>query len=308
MKPPFILRDVLEFFNISKIEILDIGAMLEGDPRYIALLDQEMVNVTGFEPNPQELEKLNRHQNDNQKWLPDFLGNGEVATVYLTRYPGCSSLYEPDPEIIDRFLTIGTSNSRGNFGVIDRKTVQTKKLNEILTCPRADYIKIDVQGSELDILRNGLEKCSDALVIETEAEFIPVYKDQPLFGDIQIFMREIGFSFHKFINITGRSIMPFRTENIFSTISQALWADAIFVRDFPNFNSYSNEQLIKGAIILHDIYLSYDLANLMLAKLDARQNTVFAQIYQKKMGSANSPQLFYMNLNEETPTPTTGNN
>jgi hypothetical protein len=34
---------------------------------------------------------------------------------------------------------------------------------------------------------------ADALVVETEAEFVPLYRGQPLFGDLQVFLRDQGF-------------------------------------------------------------------------------------------------------------------
>ena len=63
--------------------------------------------------------------------------------------------------------------------------------------------------------------------------------------------------------------------------------------------SCSSEYVSKLGKSRTNIYLSYDLANLILTKLDSRQHTVFAQTYQKKIGSADNPHRFYMNLNEE---------
>ena len=59
-------------------------------------------------------------------------------------------------------------------------------------------------------------------------------------------------------------LRPMRLPNILSGVSQLIWADAIFVRGFPEFDSYSSDKLIKGATLLNDIYLSYDMANVML--------------------------------------------
>jgi FkbM family methyltransferase len=299
MESPFNLKDVLDFEAIPKIEILDIGAMMEGEARYSTLMEQEIGSVTGFEPNQEEFRKLDAMQSGDYQWLPYCLGDGKTGELHVTFYPGCSSLYEPDSEIIDMFRTLNASSQNGNFRVVEKKIVQTIKLDDVDACPVSDYVKIDVQGSELNVSKNGIGKFSEAVVIEAEAEFLPLYKDQPLFGDLQVFLRDNGFSFHKFLNITGRCIEPFQFENNFSALSQAIWTDAIFVRDFPNFKTYSDFQLIKAAIILHDIYLSYDLSNLVLTKLDARQGTVFAKMYQKAIGAVDNLQRYYMNLNED---------
>ena len=75
---------------------------------------------------------------------------------------------------------------------------------------------------------------ASAVIIECEVEFVPLYKEQPLFGDIQILLRERGFVLHKFLDIAGRSFRPANGPggNPFTAMSQVLWADAIFVRDF----------------------------------------------------------------------------
>jgi hypothetical protein len=63
-------------------------------------------------------------------------------------------------------------------------------------CPTPDDMKIDVQGGELDILKNGLKSLHSTLVIESEAEFVSLYENQPFFGDMQVFLRDHGFSLH----------------------------------------------------------------------------------------------------------------
>ena len=57
-----------------------------------------------------------------------------------------------------------------------------------------DFIKLDTQGSELDILKGGINTLqSDILGLEIEVEFAKMYKDQHLFSDTDIFAKEIGF-------------------------------------------------------------------------------------------------------------------
>ncbi len=81
-------------------------------------------------------------------------------------------------------------------------------------------------------MRNGTKKLQDVLVVETEVEFLALYKDQPLFGDLQVFLRDHGFVLHKLIDVAGRPFRPISPPNPHTPMSQLLWADAIFVRDF----------------------------------------------------------------------------
>ena len=292
----FDLREIIET-DIEVLKILDVGAMLEGTTIYDNLLKKGLAQVIGFEPNPIEYERLCREKK-NCQWLPYFLGDGNPATFYITRYPGCSSLYAPNPEIIDLFHSINASEPNGNFTVIDTKKVKTKRLDDIEECKSNDFIKIDVQGSELDILRNAKETLGNTLIIQLEAEFIPIYKNQPLFGELQVFLRDQGFQLHKFIDIAGRCFNPFQLKNPFAAMSQALWTDAIFVRDFTLLDQLSETQLLKAATILHEIYHSYDFAMFFLNSLDDRNNSNFGRRYQTALREYPLSRHLFMNLKE----------
>ncbi len=296
-KPPFDLIATLET-EIETIQILDVGAMLEGEACYASLLDKGLAEVIGFEPNPMELARLNQEGAANCTWLPYFLGDGEEASFQLTHYPGCSSLYTPDPGVIDLFESIGAGPGY-NFNVVKTETVQTKRLDDVGECPRIDFMKIDVQGGELDIFRHGVNTMSNATVIQSEVEFVPVYKDQPLFGDIQLFLRDQGFHLHKFIDVAGRCFRPFQIKNNpYGAMSQVLWADAVFVRDFTQLDRFSDAQLLKTAVILHESYISYDFVLFILNELDSRNGSDFAGRYTSALQKAPFNQRMFMNLKE----------
>ena len=37
---------------------------------------------------------------------------------------------------------------------------------------------------------------------------MPIYEDQPLFGDVNKFLNENGFMFNKFLGLSGRALKP----------------------------------------------------------------------------------------------------
>ena len=296
--PPFSLKDALGV-SIDTIQVLDIGAMIEGEVRYGRLLDEGLAEITGIEPNSEERARLEKEGPKNCTWLPYFLGNGDDATFHITLYRGCSSLFEPDPAVIDQFQTIGATQPGGNFHVVGTEPVKTTRLDDVEELPAVDYMKIDVQGAELEILRHGVQKLADTLVIELEAEFVQIYKGQPLFGEIQEFLHRHGFQFHKFIDIAGRCFRPFEIgDNPFSAMSQALWADAVFVRDFTNLSNLTDMQLLKFATILHDVYLSYDFVLFILNELDRRNETPLSERYKDAKRRQPPRQRLFMNLKE----------
>lgn len=56
-----------------------------------------------------------------------------------------------------------------------------------------DLIKIDTQGSELDILSGGVNICKKAKGILVEVSLIPYNENAPLYDDVMNFMNTIGF-------------------------------------------------------------------------------------------------------------------
>ena len=256
--------------RIPGIEILDIGAMLEdGADRYVGLVSEGLGQVTGFEPNRQEFDRLSQRP-EPYRYLPLFLGDGKKATFHVTNYPGCSSLLEPNSDVIDLFQTMDAIPDNGNFYVTAREQVQTTRLDDVAPEVRGDLLKIDIQGAELMVLENGRRVLGQCLVLETEAEFVPLYRDQPLFGDLQSFLRTQGFMLHKLIDFGGRPFKGVSAQDPFAPVSQVMWADAIFVRDFSNLAAYGDDDLIKASAILHVVYQSCDLVALLLREHDRR--------------------------------------
>jgi FkbM family methyltransferase len=300
------VRDVIGAV-IPPIEIFDIGAGNEGEDRYSTLLEQELANVSAFEANPRELEKLRAAGKPRRRYFPHFVGKGGGATFHFARYSGCSSLYEPDPRVIDLFMSINATTPAGNFTLKGTEQVETVRLDDIPELGPCDFLKADVQGAELDVLQGATRTLGNVLIIECEVEFVPLYKDQPLFGDIQVFLRQHNFVLHKFIDINGRTFRPLVLGgNIFAPMSQVLWADAVFVRDFSRLELYSDEQLIKTAAVLYGVYHSYDLALRMLTEHDRRRHGALASRFNQILATARNLPYLYMNVKLK-PTRKSGN-
>lgn len=290
------LFSIADVFAVPEIELMDIGAaLLDNEPHYAGLLNRGLGRVTAFEPDDEQRRIIGENiKSDRYRCLPYFLGDGKPATFHLTRYPGCSSLLEPDPAVIDLFTSISAMGEGGNFSVQKTIPVETTRLDD-LDLPPIDYIKIDVQGSELAILQNGAKCLKSVLVIEAETEFVPIYKNQPLFGDIQCYLREQGFVLHKITEVAGRCFRPMQVNNNpMQPMSQLLWADSIFVRDFSAPESYSDAQLLKAAALLHECYRSFDLAIYLLQQHDTRTGSDHAKRYIEKLGSLPSVPVDFM--------------
>jgi hypothetical protein len=114
-------------------------------------------------------------------------------------------------------------------------------------------------------------------VVHTEAEFVPMYKNQPLFADIDARMRSLGFVFHELRFVGKRAFEPFPVQS--TAISQMLWCDAVYVRDFLAFDRLAGDQLLKIAAILHEDFGSYDFACRALASYDRKTGSELQASY-----------------------------
>ncbi|HEY1311572.1 MAG TPA: FkbM family methyltransferase [Pseudolabrys sp.] len=142
--------------------------------------------------------------------------------------------------------------------VLSESRIATRRLDDIA---EIDFLKIDVQGSELAVFRNGRNKLDHAVAIQTEVSFLPLYVGQPVFGDIDLELRGLGFVPHAFAAIKNRLIAPMTNPaDPYSSLNQLLEVDIVYVRDFMHPDLMQPEQLKHLALIAHHCYRSYDLA------------------------------------------------
>ncbi|TAN55678.1 MAG: FkbM family methyltransferase, partial [Magnetospirillum sp.] len=211
-----------------RIKVVDIGANpILGSPPYAPLMQCGDADVVGFEPNPEALDRLNRAKGPHETYLPHAVGDGRRHTLHICQEPGMTSLLAPNPDVLALF------HGFPDWGrVVSTEGVETMRLDDIAETAGVEFIKIDIQGAELMALSNGLARLSDTLVIQTEVEFMPMYVGQPLFSEVESFLRGRGFMLHRFFPLVSRVVRPLLVNNdIRAGLSQLLWADAVFVRD-----------------------------------------------------------------------------
>lgn len=264
------------------IDIVDVGAMsIEGAAcDYEPLLKSGVCRVVGFEPVQAECDKLNRRGFKNRTYLPYFIGDGTERTFYLTNFSATSSLYEPDAALLSRF-----NNLEELTRVVERIPVKTTRLDDIPEIGNIDLLKIDTQGAELDAFRGAPRLLAEMLVVFTEVEFVPMYKGQPLFADVDAAMRGADLLFHTFFDgLSGRAFKPIMGPGgINEPLNQKLWSDAIYARHFMKLDALSPEKLLKLAIIMHDQCKSYDYVNLVLRAYDTKTNKGLWKAYMRRI-------------------------
>jgi hypothetical protein len=199
--------------------------------------------------------------------LPYAVGDGGARTLNICSASGMTSLFEPDQAALGLFDVL-----RPLGEVIDRIPLQTRKLDDISEIQHLDFLKIDIQGGELAVFQGGKVKLSEAVAIQTEISFVPLYRNQPSLGDIDLEMRSQGFIPHCFAAVKLWPIAPCVVDNNpRQALNQLLEADIVYVRDFSRPEAMSDEQLKHLALIAHHCYKSFDLALRCVMLLEWRQ-------------------------------------
>ena len=156
------------------------------------------LKIIGFEPNQSEYERLVKKNIPNELIFNTALWNCETEIdFYITKAERLCSCLNPNRKIINQF----PENDR--FDVVNKIPLQANTLDNIFDkyaqeaehIINPDFIKLDTQGTELYILE-GMKKILERSIfgVEIEVNFIELYQNRPLFGDIDSFLRANGFN------------------------------------------------------------------------------------------------------------------
>jgi len=173
-----------------------------------------------------------RNINWQEFHIPLALGkNQEEKTLYVTNQPMCSSLYPPNHEFIRRFA--GMMELSGLSFSVEIETTTLDDFCQAEGVSEIDFLQIDVQGADLDVLQGAETLLSHSgLAIQIEVEFSPLYENQPLFADVDQYLRVRDFSlFGLELSQWNRSVV---TYDLGIGRRQLLWADAFYLRDLVN--------------------------------------------------------------------------
>jgi FkbM family methyltransferase len=185
----FEVNDVFPPETRPRITVLDVGAAGGVEQiwdRFIHDVDFVMV-----EPDPAAAELLKSQTNI----IPHITiiqtalaGENGKRQLNITKAPACSSLLEPDFNLLSRYAVSPA------FHVANSIEVECVRYDYLCECgaPKPDYIKIDTQGTELEILRGFGDLLHGCLAIQLEAHFYPIYKHQSLIGDVVAYLSDYG--------------------------------------------------------------------------------------------------------------------
>jgi FkbM family methyltransferase len=238
--------------NNDLIRLIDVGARGGIDKRWAPYYDK--MDVMAFEPDPEECASLNSRSFPYAvRYLPFALGamDGQQAKLRICKQPGCSSLLEPNIELCKQF-PYGWA-----MEVVDELPITLNRMDSVCKDFSPDVIKIDTQGTELDVLRGAGTLLNNVLAIELEVEFVPQYRNQSLFADVDAFMRQQGFMLRGIRRTNWRT----QAEHVHPFGGQIIHGDVLYIR--PERMNCDKGHLILAAYRQYDLLAHYGATSLI---------------------------------------------
>lgn len=187
----FIAEYFERYYKECPLTVIDAGARDGLEKKWRSA--SKHLKTIGFEPDRQEFDRLiNLVKNKNAMYFNTALYDKKTTLdFYIMRDRALSSVFKPNRKFLDNF----PDNSR--YDILQTIRIPVDTLDNIINGNNnidVDFIKLDTQGSELSILKGASCILNSFITgLEIEAEFVPLYEDQPLFCEVNEFVRKLGF-------------------------------------------------------------------------------------------------------------------
>lgn len=253
-----ISNNFCEFLDLENFNLLDIGASGGVEKKWKVF--QQKIKIVSYEPDILEFEKLIINDNlGNNIYINEALGsNIEKSKLFITKKQQLSSVLRPDPLIINKYV-----NSE-RFDIVNEIDINLTTLDNSLRIAKVeaiDFIKIDTQGSELSILKGAIQILPTVIGIEIEVELNPIYKDQPIFSEVDIFIRNLGF---ELMELEPAYYLRKENNKKYPSSGQIMFANAIYFPNDETVNKKMNAAYLKKLIFISLVYRKYDYAFFLL--------------------------------------------
>jgi FkbM family methyltransferase len=215
----------------------------------------ESIAAFCFEADAAECARLNAQGLANVKFIPEVIaGANGIATLYQTKFQASSGLYRVNEGFFGRLL------NADNATLLGTQAVTTKTLDlvrEEYQIPEPDFIKLDVEGAELDILR--ATNLGGTFGVLTEFRFHEEINGSAPFWQLDAYMRSQGFMLYDItVGRQSRKALPYPGPKLNYTNGERFYAatergqvmdgDAVYFRDPVRFGM-DRMQILRAACL-----------------------------------------------------------
>jgi len=159
-----------------------------------AEIHDERLRVVAFEPDAAACVQLRQSGPLKREIVPKALwSQGGLVEVHMARERSTSSVHPPNWRVLERH----PAEHGEPRTTLERRAVECVTLDSELNAlgRRADFIKIDTQGAEFEILNGASGALADSVFgVIAESWVVEVHEGQRLTGDILTFMHDRGFA------------------------------------------------------------------------------------------------------------------